>query len=148
MVCTDDGVEPNETEAGASFLGDFNDNDSNGSSFSGVLNGMDDVDWYRYAGDDDFGSIVDPFRSISANGELRFCKFAECEDGLDETEFPCEDGATEATSPEGRPGCCADSIIHIPDANCTGTTDDSMAIYIRIDQPTTECVEYTVNFHY
>lgn len=149
MVCEDDGVEPNESEAGASFLGEINDNDGNGSSVSGVLDGEDDVDWYVYAGDDDIGNIVDPFRSISADGGFRFCKFAECpDDSIAETEFPCPEGATEATSPDGRPGCCADDIIHVPDANCPGI-DDSMDIYIRVDGAgADECVGYTVNFHF
>lgn len=150
--CQDDEWGDITTEATAHFLGEINDNDDNGGTVVGVLTGPDDVDWFRYDGTDALLNTVDPFRTIVASAPVRFCKFANCPgpDGIADTEFPCEDGAVATTSPDGRPGCCAESLIHVPDAVCgsSGINDDSMAVWIRVDQAEEACVSYAFDYHF
>ena len=150
--CQDDEWGDNLTEDTAHFLGEINDNDDNGGTVMGVLTGPDDVDWFRYDGNDVAFQTVDPFRTIVASADVRFCKFANCpgEDGIADTNFPCQDGAVATTSPDGRPGCCADTLIHVPDAVCGSSSlnDDDMAIWIRIDQAEDACVSYAFDYHF
>jgi len=146
--CEDDEWGDITSEDDAHFLGMIDDDDNNGGNVMGVLTGPDDVDWFRYDGEDSSFDSVDPFRTIAASAEVRFCKFAECVDGLENTEFTCGEGATATTSPDGRPGCCADSVIHVPDANCSGTISDDMAVWIRVDQADAVCVQYAFDYHY
>ncbi|MEJ7728413.1 MAG: hypothetical protein WKG00_04280 [Polyangiaceae bacterium] len=144
-TCLDEGPgEPNETEATAFDLGDIEDCDSAGDQVSAVLDGPDDVDWYRYDGDDTFGCSVDPNRGITVNGSVRLCKFVDCVSGT--AEFDCPEGSVTATSPGGHPGCCSNNGFGI-DPNCSGIDDDS-TVYIRIDEPTLPCAEYTVTYQY
>lgn len=147
LECPADENEPNDGEQSATSLGEFNDCDGNGGSVSGVL-GLGDEDWFTYIGDDDFGCIVDPDREIVTDGAVRICKFAECLNGLPNTDLSCPPGTMSAMSPAGRPGCCGSSGFNMGVFNCTGTIDDSAYIYIRIDQGSPQCVEYTLNYHY
>lgn len=146
--CEDDEWGDITSEDSAHFLGMIDDDDDNGGNVMGVLTGPDDVDWFRYDGEDSFLDSVDPFRTIAASAGVRFCKFAECVDGLENTEFTCGEGASATTSPDGRPGCCAESVIHVPDANCSGTMSDDMAVWIRVDQADAVCVQYAFDYHY
>lgn len=146
--CEDDEWGDITTEDDAHLLGTIDDDDDNGGNVLGVLTGPDDVDWFRYNGDDSFLDSVDPFRTIAASADVRFCKFAECVEGLEITEFECGEGATATTSPDGRPGCCAESVIHVPDANCSGTTSDDMTVWVRVDQADAACVQYAFDYHY
>ena len=148
--CQDDEYGDITTEATAHFLGEINDDDDDGGTVVGVLTGPDDVDWFRYDGTDSVFNTVDPFRTIVSSAPVRFCKFASCPgpDGIADTEFPCEDDAVATTSPDGRPGCCAESLIHVPDANCSGTIDDDMAVWIRVDQTEEVCVSYAFDYHF
>ncbi len=147
-VCDRDPLEPNDDEGSATFLGEISDDDEDGSSVAGVLDGPGDVDWYRYTGDDDTFSSVDPTRFVEASAGVRMCKFAECANGLPNTEFPCPDETEEAMSPSGRPGCCAPLGAEISDANCNGVVEDNMDVYIRVDQAEAACVDYEVIFHF
>jgi hypothetical protein len=151
-VCEDDEWGEILTEDTAYFLGEISDDDDDGGTVMGVLTGPDDVDWFRYDGADEFLNTVDPFRTVVSSAPVRFCKFANCpgEDGISDTNFPCQDGAVATTSPDGRPGCCAESLIHVPDAVCGSSSinDDSMAVWIRVDQAEDACVTYAFDYHF
>jgi hypothetical protein len=145
--CPADVSEPNDSEEEAQSLGQFNDCDGNGGSISGVLS-LGDEDWFTYTGTDAFGCIVDPEREIVTEGSLRICKFAECLNGLENTELTCPPGTQSATSPAGRPGCCGSSGFKMGVFDCAGTINDSANVYIRIDQGVPQCTQYTLNYHY
>jgi hypothetical protein len=148
--CVDDEYGDTPSLIEAYHLGEINDNDANGGTISGVLTGPDDVDWFRYDGNDVAFNSVDPFRTINSSAGVRFCKFANCPPSAGATNFPCQDGATATTSPEGYPGCCGNPLIHVPDAVCGNSSlnDDDMAVWIRIDQAEEACVEYTFDYHF
>ena len=147
LQCPADVNEPNDSEADAMSLGTITDCDSSGSSLSGVLS-LGDEDWFTYIGDDVFGCLVDPEREIVTDGSLRICKFAECLNGLPNTEITCPPGTQSAMSPAGRPGCCGSSGFKMGVFDCAGTIDDDARIYIRIDQGVPQCTQYTLNYHY
>lgn len=148
LECVDDDFGDNVTEDSAYFLGEISDDDEDGGTVMGVLTGPDDVDWFRYDGSDDFFSTVDPFRTIVSSAPVRFCKFADCPN--DQVDFPCQEEAVATTSPDGRAGCCAESLIHVPDALCGSSSlnDDSMAVWIRVDQAEDACVTYAFDYHF
>jgi hypothetical protein len=149
MNCNVDGYEPNDDEASATDLGTLGDGDDPGS-IAGELDHDTDVDWFTYAGEDDLGvgPGVAPTRNLDADGGLRLCKFLECPSGIADTELTCPDGSDLAQSPGGRPGCCGNASIAMPDFNCAGTTDDSAQVYIRVDNAALQCVQYTISYEY
>lgn len=148
--CDDVGPgEPNDTEASAVVLGEIDDCDESGSKTSGVLAGPNDVDWYRYVGDDDIGCVVDPQRdfAIAGGAFARICKFVECASGAtDASSVQCPDGTAKETSPSGRPGCC-DAKPFAIDVDCSGLSDDA-TIYLRVDEANADCVAYELGYHY
>lgn len=147
-ACDVDLLEPNDEEAMPTLLGEISDDDDDGGSIFGTLDGPDDVDWYRYTGDDDILSNVDPARFVKSTGGVRLCKFAECEGGIEDTEFECPAETEAATSPSGRPGCCAPAGIVLGDANCTGVLEDNMQVFMRVDQAQDACTAYELIYHY
>lgn len=144
--CDDQGAgEPNETEATAAFLETITDDDDTGGTLSGTLIGPGDIDWYWYSGVDIALYSVNPTRTFS-DGLGRVCKFAQCASG-GATEVTCLDGATTAQSPTGRPGCCDIGTFGM-EIDCPGTSDDDATVYIRVDQSSSDCVAYSIDYHY
>jgi hypothetical protein len=148
VVCTEDLYEPNDAEDAATDLGEIDDDDDHGGVLSASLHHVGDVDWFRYYGNDDFPSVVDPTRELVASGGLRLCKFLECDAGLVETEFECPVGTQYALSPMARPGCCASDGFALANLDCAGVTEDNTTVYIRVDQPEPACVTYSISYHY
>ena len=98
-----------------------------------------------FDGKDTFGCSVNPTVQLDAPG-LRICAFALCATGS--TTIQNCNGATAAVSPAGTHGCCTTGTTSVAlQINCTGT-NDSAAIYIRVDQTTNQCVAYDVAYHY
>jgi hypothetical protein len=147
VTCADDETEeePNDSEATARDLGTINDDDDKGASFTGVLNGADDADWYKYHGVDNFPYTVDPTRTVSFMMAARICKYAQCENDSDPS-VTCPGSTTTDTSPDGRKGCCGSGGFSIG-IDCTGM-DDNATVYIRIDEASADCVPYSVMYHY
>jgi hypothetical protein len=105
--------------------------------------GNGDQDWYKYKGSDDLGCSVDPTRTLSADAQVRLCKFASCTDAA----VTCPGGTTKFKSPKGLDGCCAEQGFSIK-VDCKGISDDA-TIYIFLDKPQgPQCVNYTVTYHY
>lgn len=149
-----DFAEPNDVEYAATFLGEKADSEDETSSFSSVLRGSGDVDWLRFAGQDgniltDIFGTVDPTVQVSAgNADLRVCMYGECIEALESTTFDCPEGTELDLSPEGRPGCCASLGFTVP-GNCENTIfDDSMDVYIRLENLSADCVEYTIDYRF
>ncbi len=147
-ACDDDLLEPNDEESMPTLLGEISDDDDDGGSIFGTLAGPGDVDWYRYTGDDDILSNVDPARFVKSTGGVRLCKFAECEGGVADTQIECPAETEAATSPLGRPGCCAPMGVALGDANCSGVIEDNMQVFIRVDQAQDACTAYELIYHF
>jgi hypothetical protein len=153
--CADQGPgEPNETEATATQLASLNDCDSQAKSVAGTLSGAADVDWYFWVQTEDDGlCVLDPARdfSQSAGGNLRMCKYVECQDPGASISVSCPGGTTPSMSESGIPGCCSTAGFEI-DLGITGcgiTAADVVNVYMRIDEPgatADNCNDYNVNY--
>jgi hypothetical protein len=147
LTCTGSQWEPNGSEGSAEWIGDITDCDGTGGSFSGVLGGGADVDWWHYSGTDKFGCSVDPTASTSSG--VRLCMYVACKGGATELKG-CTKGAP-SKSPSGNVGCCADYAGAVAlDFKCTLLgTDDSADVYLKLDDPSaTTCKPYTVAYHF
>lgn len=148
-MCTDPGPgEPNDTMATAFNLGTIGDADGEGKSVSGMLDQTgNDVDWYKFHGDDNFFATVDPTRQLF--GPVRICKYIECTDGTDPG-VGCPSGTT-ADTQGGKHGCCWKGGAEVTlDFGCStaGAGDDSLNAWIRIDQPGgAGCETYKFDYH-
>ena len=146
LACSGDFDEPNGNEILATPLGTIDDCDGSGGDVFGVSSGTGDVDWLLFHGSDTFGCSVDPTFQIDVAG-ARLCAFALCDDGTT-TVQSCGSG-TPTVSPAGTHGCCTTSTQSMKlQIACSGT-NDSAAMFVRVDQPeTNECVSYDVAYHY
>lgn len=139
-------AEPNETEATAEDLGTIDDCDGSGDTVTGILAGVGDTDWYKYSGTDSFGCSVDPSRQLTSSDPISVCKYAQCPDN-DES-FTCPAGSTDATSPDGRPGCCSNTGFEFGFSCGSSINSDEAVIYIRLETNTNDCVTYSLTYHY
>lgn len=81
--CPDDGPgEPNDQAVDAVNLVVLSDdNPDPWPTFSGVIAGSEDVDWYTYLGSDDMSGYVDPERAFQSGGaDLMLCAYFWCTD--------------------------------------------------------------------
>ena len=147
----------NDTEASATVLeADPMSDCADAVDRSGVLNGGSDVDWYRYEGEDNlYPCVVNPTQLFdNASSAARLCAFFECVDPQATTVFTCPESTTQATSPQGRFGCCQTSStadFTIDDMNCTGTWSEDVYVYIRVDDPSGTagtCTSYVLQYSY
>jgi hypothetical protein len=137
--CSDPG-EPNDSEQDAVPLLAQGDCDKI-EMVAGTL-GDGDGDWFKYQGNDGFCS-VDPTRTLSADGQVRLCKFADCPGAV----VTCPNDTTPFKSPDGLDGCCAQAGFAMT-VDCDGFSDDA-TIYLYLDKPINKkCTNYTVSYHY
>jgi hypothetical protein len=149
-VCGDDPNEPNNGEMQAALLDPITDDDDQGSMVSGELQSPNDIDWFRYEGTDTSFAIVGPYAQVNVNA-LELCIYAECVNGLENTDVTCNEGTTLQPSPNGRPGCCGmDTGGFEISLSCGGTlSDDSALIYMSVagSEPGV-CQEYTLTYNF
>lgn len=115
------------------------DCDGSGSSVSGTLETPDDVDYFRFHGEDTVlcrqGAVA------STTSSVRLCMLPKCDDGT----YPaitCTKGLKSTV--DGRAMCCGTSLD--VDFNCSGT-NDSADVYLRVSG-TSVCKSYVVSYHY
>jgi len=150
MVCGDDPNEPNDDEMAVTFLDPITDSDGQGSTIGGELDSPTDIDWFRYEGEDTAFAIVGPFVQVNINA-LELCMYAECLNGLENTDVSCNEGTTQQPSPTGRPGCCGVNTGGFElNLSCGGAiSDDSALVYMSVSgSEAGVCQEYTVTYHY
>lgn len=144
--CTDTGEEPNETEEDAivrprepPFTCDHRD------TFSGVLNGDGDTDWYRVPGSDTRAGGCAHRVSVDATG-ARVCIFPVCATTDTPDVTNCLTGAA-TTSPDGVDGCCATAQEAELEVVCTTGSGTLTNFLVRVaDADANACVAYTVTF--
>ncbi len=162
LVCTADDVcdtppncpqersEPNNVEAEAPDLGDFDDFDPTFETVDGRLPSADDVDWFSYHCDDNAVGQVDMNYEIDTNIPVRVCQFIACDVANNPT-VVCPDDAEPALSPDGLlPGCCSTQAeLAVPDIDCSpDDNDDSGVIFVSVDMPLQDmCVSYDLGVH-
>lgn len=142
--------DPNDvggSEPTAKDLGTITDSDSAGSTFSGVVSGAVDVDYYELTGTDEYGAVVDPTLSSTSTG-VEICMFVTCIQGSG-IDFKSCTGGSQATSDLGRPGCCFTAPGSIAlEYDCLGTTNESATMFMRVRQTSSACVSYAASYHF
>ena len=143
--CPQERSEPNNTEAQAPNLGEFNDFDPTFETVDGrIPAGSDDEDWFSYQCDDNALGQVDMAYEIDTNIPVRVCQFISC-DVANNPVVTCPDNSESATSPEGLPGCCSEQAELVVEAiDCSpDDNDDSGRVFVRVDMPLQDmCVSY------
>jgi hypothetical protein len=109
---------------------------------SGVIQTTDDVDYFRFHGEDT--TLCRQGAYAATSGAVRLCMLPKCDDGT----YPaitCTKG-TKSTV-DGRSMCCVASggAVEI-DFNCSGI-DDSADVYLRVSSASA-CRSYSVDYHY
>jgi len=148
----DTGMEPNENEGQAVDLGNQHCK-AGPKSFTGILDGNTDVDWFRFFGDFSGNSCndndPDPTASITvtAGEALEVCMFADC-DIAGDTLFTCPNGTTQTLSLDNRKGCCGPGSMSFA-VNCQDGGDESAMMFVRLQKaPADACLEYKVDYSY
>jgi hypothetical protein len=146
-VCEDPGPEPNDSEDNAIDVGEQACNQA-AETFEGVLDGDGDVDWFSYHGTFSALCIIGPnsAHTVTASDDVRLCVFVDCDQG--NANLNCKNGAQEADSPEGLPGCCSGADVDF-DVDCGLLSGKNSRVYLRVDEaPADACVEYSVQYKY
>jgi hypothetical protein len=84
---------------------------------------------------------------------LRLCIYAECIEGLEATSVTCPEGTTQAPSPGGRPGCCAEGSTGFElSLGCGGFNplgDDSAIVSMSVEGGENGvCQDYALSLHF
>ncbi len=103
-------------------------------------------DWYRYFGGEQFMCPEQPAAAVAAAVDLNVCVFIECVEG-NAVNVQCGDGANDADSPDGRPGCCGQNGAQIDDYDCQGMfagldTD----VWIAVSSDERICEDYALSY--
>ncbi|MCD6498431.1 MAG: thrombospondin type 3 repeat-containing protein [Deltaproteobacteria bacterium] len=134
--------EPNDDVDSAIDMGRVEDSGGHLNT-SGNLSPQGDVDWYTFHDEDTFGAYIYPEAELtnSPNGET-LCMYFDCDSGSN-SDFSCKSGTkvTDGGPPYAPGGCCG---THVKlDQTCTGGTDDSVQLYIKVFSPNNDsCADY------
>lgn len=147
--CPTDPHEPNDTVGQSKNLPDSTDCDGDGGSFSGVLDGLNDQDWFAVHFSDKSTCTVDRAITITASMGMRVCIFFKPDNGGMPT-IKCPAGSVEmGFAVPGYDGCCTnDKSLSV--SYGSGGSDDSANVLFEVSSldPTVKCGDYTVAYHF
>lgn len=150
-----DDYEPNETLLTGHWMGEMNDDSTQGKSFGGTLSGTSDKDWFRTKVNDVSGHVMDDAElNVTSNGaNVRTCLMVKCVDDTEPT-FNCENGSWWSAQ-DGYKGCCLAGInptIKMDFGKCGSSSmnDDSVwaAVGIWDLKDPLQCVDYSFYMHF
>ncbi len=159
LACSEDGesVEcrpAGSTSASAQYLGTWSDRDTDYDwvTVTGTLEqDVDPADWYKARMEDTTWGIVDPkFQLTNPEGaSYRLCVYFARE--YSGTEVSCDEGTS--TTFGDWPGCCTGDTGGTVSLDMGfGGDDDNGFFYMQVQyvsgQPTAECAEYELKFHF
>jgi hypothetical protein len=146
MMTCNDPMDPGGSENTATALKNTDDCDGDGSSIKGVIDGMLDIDMYSLQAADTFGCVIGPTSSTPST-DIQYCMFIKCQGGG--MDFKGCSGSTQEKSDIGLDGCCLTQPGTLTiDYNCTGTTNDSIDVFIRVKGLKDACIPYTSTYHF
>ena len=141
LSCRGDHAANFEHEVKAEDSPEALDCDDYVSTVSGVLSGASDEDWYLIRGIDTRAGGCTHTARVDVEG-AKVCIFAQCALATNPT-TNCRAGV-EATSPEGRPGCCSQQAGNASlEITCRESGSELTLFYIRVSNgPPGACTEY------
>jgi hypothetical protein len=146
--CPTDPNEPNDTVGQSFKLKDSSDCDGDGGTFSGVLAGSNDQDWFSLHFTDKSLCTVDRAITINASMGMLVCIFFKPDTGT--AMVTCPAGSFEmGFAVPGYDGCCTnDKSLTL--SYGSGGSDDSASVLFSVAglDPTVKCGDYTVTYHF
>jgi len=159
LFCDDDGMcvappecrsldtDPHGDEDSAYELEMLGCNDNNDLGVVATLQGPE-RDWYRYFGGEQFMCPEQPAAAVVAAVDLSVCVFVECVEG-NAVNVQCGDGANDADSPDGRPGCCGQNAAQIQNYDCQGMFAGLDAdVWIAVSSDERICEDYALSYEF
>lgn len=146
-----DPNDPGGTEPLAKVLANTDDSQNNPIVVKGVMNGLSDVDFYKFSVSDTKGHTMDTAFETPTKG-IELCVWLSCQKGT--ANFKGCKGGSEDTSLAGRVGCCAAGPgTPSPDWECKGSVthpvlDDSANIVVRVRQTADMCLPYSWSYNF
>lgn len=102
------------------------------------------TDWFRYPGDAKGMCDEQPRAMVGADAPMQVCVYIECQSGNDVTSYECGEGVM-LDSPEGRPGCCAETAVLMADYDCMGMNED-VDVYLSVSSVEELCENYVLSY--
>jgi len=134
-----------DVETHATYLGEMDDCDGTGLGFSGILNGSDDVDFFRIWLNDVTLCTVDPVITMAPGAGFVICVYVECASG--EAEIVFSSPAYADISSQGFPGLCIDDSVLAFEYTCTGAISEDADLWIKVGTTAPGCVSYSTAAH-
>jgi hypothetical protein len=137
--CTDPGPGAAAHTIGTAYtFGTIGLCDGDGSILCGALTGSEQS-WFSYTSSGSFSTCdFDPYVSVQSTGMVKLCEYFQS------TTLTCPAGSTNATDPDGDPGCC---ITTLNGSMAISPADDDTEVLIQIENLTNACVGYMASFH-
>lgn len=109
----------------------------------GTLAGLADSDWFEL-GPVNCGSNEGTYVRVNGAEDMEVCAYFECDEGT-ATAPKCSDEAVVATSPEGRPGCCATKKLEL-EVTCEDAESAVTSWWVRAEglEPLV-CMDYQLD---
>lgn len=159
LDCNDEGIcvappacepidtDPHGDEASAISLDPLDCGMGGDLGLVGTVAGPE-TDWYSFVGNEAFGCPEQPGAAVVAADPLEVCVFLECTNGGDVDPLDCAAGSTDATSPDGRPGCCGDGAAMVEGYDCTGFGGKDVDVWISVGSDQQICADYELSYGY
>lgn len=144
-ACRPIDLDPHDDEASATALDPLGCDESMDLGLAGTIEGPQS-DWYTFFGNDAFGCPEQPGATLTADEPLEVCVFIECENGGALEPLECGGDSTEATSPDGRVGCCGTDSAFVGDYDCTGFGGKDVDAYVSVSSDEMVCADYELSY--
>jgi len=114
----------------------------------GTFGPPDDVDVYRFVGDEEL-CVAQPSFAITTAASFELVALFECANG--NTDVTCPSPAVaESWLVAGHQfeGCRTTEATLAPQLNCTGTTNEDAEVVVMVESDPATCIDYTLEMHF
>ncbi len=117
-------------------------------TLKGTLRGNIDMDVFRFDGTQVLFHQPIPTATLKTSG-VDYCMFVVCKKGVTQL-LGCPAGTRAKGAFVGMgKGCCRDKPGKLSvNFNCTGTTDESATVFMRLEQTENRCTDYEVTYRF
>lgn len=158
LSCSDEGIceappacrpldrDPHGDEASAYELDPLGCGDGMDLGIIATLEGPE-TDWYTHFGGEAFQCPEQPAATAMALGiATEVCVYIECVEG-NAVGVMCGNGSGDATSPDGRPGCCGEDAAQISGYDCMGQfAGKDVDVWISVGTDEEACADYALSY--
>lgn len=146
-ACRTIDTDPHDDEATAIGLDELACDEVVELGVIGTIEGPQ-TDWYTFFGNAAQFCPEQPSAAAAAEVPLEVCVFLECDNGGDVFPLNCGAGSMDATSPDGRAGCCGTDSALVEGYDCTGFGGKDVDVFISIASNEMVCADYSLEYSY